>query len=364
MTEQTDPLKLSGAQLLALMVAGERRNRQSRDAGSTEALAPFPACAVCDGSVERQTVTLGLVDVDERVLTVWQCGHRMSYNLKVAQQMVSRVQQIVDDQEKEDTSVSVWGTIFDLEEDPPYAYQRSHILPSEDGLRVDADLAVQLAQIPSHITRDGRDDQPSDGAPWPWLRVSLNTEDVVLHARQVREVYESMGAWLEQVEPEVPLQLTAAEARQEVDRLGTELYWAQDAHGFVGEMCDVVEVKQKVGLGQGEVSTEQVRLWLKGPRCARLIAAGASNAPTARGSSAQGEDDALRVLHELRLQVRSGLEASGRSQASVARELQVSTKHLCEMLSGKAVLTIGWAARILRACGMRLTVVGPGKEGR
>lgn len=95
--------------------------------------------------------------------------------------------------------MSVWATIFDLEDDPPYAYQRSHILPSEDSPQVDADLAVQLAQIPSHITRDGRDDQPEDGRPWPYLRVSLNSEDAVLHARQVRQVYESMGAWLEQV---------------------------------------------------------------------------------------------------------------------------------------------------------------------
>jgi hypothetical protein len=185
--------KLTGDQLLTLMVACERRNRQSRDGSSPAPVAPYPACAVCDAAVDSQTVTLGLDDVDERILTVGPCGHRMSYNLKVAEQMVARVQKTV---EEEDKPVSVWGTIFSLEEDPPYEYQRSHIVPSEADARGGD---VQLAEVPSHITRDGRDDQPEDGRPWPWLRMSLNSEDAVLHARQVREVWESMGAWLEQV---------------------------------------------------------------------------------------------------------------------------------------------------------------------
>lgn len=34
----------------------------------------------------------------------------------------------------------------------------------------------------------------------------------------------------------------------------------------------------------------------------------------------------------------------------------MSTKHLNMMLTGKAKLTLWWAARILRACGMRLVV--------
>lgn len=93
--------------------------------------------------------------------------------------------------------MSIWGTICDLEDDPPYVYQGSHVLPSEDDRR---DGVVQLAEVPSHITRDGRDDQPEDGTPYPWLRLSVNQADVVLHARQVREAYEVMGAWLQQVE--------------------------------------------------------------------------------------------------------------------------------------------------------------------
>lgn len=98
--------------------------------------------------------------------------------------------------------MSVWGTILDLDDSehgPPYVYQGSHVLPSEDDVR---DGVVQLAEVPSHITRDGRDDRPEDGVPWPWMRLSVGREDAVLHARQVRAVYESMGAWLAQAEGE------------------------------------------------------------------------------------------------------------------------------------------------------------------
>lgn len=94
--------------------------------------------------------------------------------------------------------MSVWATIFDLEDNPPYRYDGSHVLPHEDGPRVDADLAVSLAQIPSHITRDGRDDQPEDGTPWPWLRLSVGMEDALLHRPQVAELHAALGGWLEQ----------------------------------------------------------------------------------------------------------------------------------------------------------------------
>jgi DNA-binding phage protein len=145
--------------------------------------------------------------------------------------------------------------------------------------------------------------------------------------------------------------LTAGEARAEVERLGTELYYAQDAHAFVGEMCDIVDAKQEAPAGYGTLLTSDVREWLKGPRCVRLMAVDASMVPDTRR-----EDDADLLTEALRAQVRAGLEASGRSQASVARELQVRTKHLNMMLTGKAKLTLWWAARILRACGMRLVV--------
>lgn len=59
----------------------------------------------------------------------------------------------------------------------------------------------------------------------------------------------------------------------------------------------------------------------------------------------------------LRTQVRSALEASRISQAAVARELGVSTKHLCQMLTGRAPLSLEWAEQILALCGMRVEVV-------
>lgn len=249
--------------------------------------------------------------------------------------------------------MSIWGTVFSLEGNPPYAYQESHILPAEDSPR---DGVVQLAEVPSHITRDGRDDRPEDGVPWPWLRLSVDQADVVLDREQVREMWESMGAWLEQVQPEGPPHLTAAEAREEVDRLATELYYAQDAHAFVGEMCDLYERKQDAPEGYATLLTADVREWLKGPRCVRLLAVDGSMVPD-RGP----EDRTGQVLDALRVRVREALETSGRSQASIARELEVSTKHLNQMLMGRAVLSLEWAERILRACGMRL-IVGEGER--
>lgn len=249
--------------------------------------------------------------------------------------------------------MSVWGTIFSLETDLPYKYLGSHVLPSEDDVR---DGDVQFAEIPSHITRDGRDDQPEDGIPWPWLRVSVNEGDAVLNVAQVRAAWESMGAWLEQVDPDGPPKLTAEEARAEVDRLSNDLYYASDAHAFVGEMCDITDTKQNMPTGYGTLLTADVRKWLKGARCVRVLAVDASLVPTTRR-----EEDAEWLVDALRVQVKADLEASGRSQASVARELQVSTKHLNQMLLGKSPMTLWWAARILRACGMRL-VVGEGRR--
>ena len=96
--------------------------------------------------------------------------------------------------------MSIWATIFDLEENPPYRYEGSHVLPHEGDAR-DPGCPVQLAEVPSHITRDGRDDQPEDGAPWPWMRLSVGREDAVLDREQVHGLYEAMGAWLEQTQP-------------------------------------------------------------------------------------------------------------------------------------------------------------------
>lgn len=58
----------------------------------------------------------------------------------------------------------------------------------------------------------------------------------------------------------------------------------------------------------------------------------------------------------LRVQVRAALEAAGISQAAAARELGLSTKHMSHLMTGRAVLTLAWAERILVLCNRRLVV--------
>jgi hypothetical protein len=76
------------------------------------------------------------------------------------------------------------------------------------------------------------------------------------------------GEWLDPqpLEP-VPepgdTELTADEARAEVDRLATDLYQAQDALAFVAEMCNIAD------RANAPVTTARVRDWLKGAQCAR-----------------------------------------------------------------------------------------------
>nr|MDT0660798.1 hypothetical protein [Micromonospora sp. DSM 115978] len=79
----------------------------------------------------------------------------------------------------------------------PIAYRGSHILPADDDERAGH---LSLAQIPSWISRDGRE-IPDDGRLWPWLRLTvedaLNTVDVVLDARQVQHLHAELGQWLD-----------------------------------------------------------------------------------------------------------------------------------------------------------------------
>ncbi|MFF7476621.1 hypothetical protein [Streptomyces sp. NPDC008092] len=145
--------------------------------------------------------------------------------------------------------------------------------------------------------------------------------------------------------------LTAQEARAEVDRLSADLYYALDAVGYVEEMCTIVESAEMEPSQGAMVSTVDVRQWVKGPQCVRMAVVDASMVPATRP-----KDDAELLTTALRVQVRAALEKSGRSQASVARELQVSARHLNQMLVGHTKLTLWWAARILRCCGMRLVI--------
>lgn len=76
----------------------------------------------------------------------------------------------------------------------PVVYQGSHVLPSAESERAGV---VSVAMIQSHITRDGRDDGPDEGQPWPWLRVSVGQEAAVLDEEQVRGLWDALGGWLE-----------------------------------------------------------------------------------------------------------------------------------------------------------------------
>lgn len=58
----------------------------------------------------------------------------------------------------------------------------------------------------------------------------------------------------------------------------------------------------------------------------------------------------------LRVQARAALRDRGISQAAAARQLGLSTKHMCQMLTGSATLTLDWAEQLLGLCGMRLVV--------
>lgn len=119
--------------------------------------------------------------------------------------------------------MSVWGTIWWADEDhpedcgiwvrhehhlemgdgpctcglrnAPIVYQGSHILPAATDPR---GSSVSLAEVPGHITRDGRDDGPEDETGvWPWLRLSVGQADVVLDEQLVVSLHQALGEWLE-----------------------------------------------------------------------------------------------------------------------------------------------------------------------
>ena len=105
--------------------------------------------------------------------------------------------------------MSIYGTISGLggpgdDETlgPPWDYRGSHILPADTDPRGGE---IGLALIPSHITRDGRDDQPEDGAPWPWLRLSLDglpgdDPAIVINPAQARYLAGQLTVWADRAE--------------------------------------------------------------------------------------------------------------------------------------------------------------------
>lgn len=59
---------------------------------------------------------------------------------------------------------------------------------------------------------------------------------------------------------------------------------------------------------------------------------------------------------QLRTHTRAALEAAGISQAEACRQLGLSTKHMSQMLTGQAPLSLTWAEGILGLCGHTLVI--------
>lgn len=100
---------------------------------------------------------------------------------------------------------SLPGISTDDDHGPPWTYRGSHILPADTDPRGGS---VGLAEIPGHITRNGRDDGPDDDRPWPWLRLSIDTQPddpaVILNPAQARHLAAQLTAWADDTEGAQP----------------------------------------------------------------------------------------------------------------------------------------------------------------
>jgi len=101
-----------------------------------------------------------------------------------------------------------------------------------------------------------------------WLGLGHETQSSakVEQERHVAEAHVEPGPAATQAtdDPE----LTAQEARDLADELGTELYRAQDRLAFIAECCDAAEQD-----GTTTVDISRVRGWLDGPKCGMQLAA-------------------------------------------------------------------------------------------
>ncbi|MFI0822242.1 helix-turn-helix domain-containing protein [Streptomyces sp. NPDC021098] len=64
--------------------------------------------------------------------------------------------------------------------------------------------------------------------------------------------------------------------------------------------------------------------------------------------------DAQDSLHE---QVRAAVKASGLKQVWIAERLSTSEKHLSQLLTGRAPMSLEWAEQILALCGKRVRII-------
>jgi hypothetical protein len=123
---------------------------------------------------------------------------------------------------------------------------------------------------------------------------------------------------------------------------------AQQAEEFVEQIYKLFEYWNTIPVPADE---KQAAWW--GSRLAEL-------------SKALNEGDVPGPQELLRAQVKEALAEAGIKQVEVARRLNLSTKHVSQMFTGKVTLTLGWAERILALCGQRLeirTVSAIPKEG-
>jgi hypothetical protein len=74
--------------------------------------------------------------------------------------------------------------------------------------------------------------------------------------------------------------------------------------------------------------------------------------------------ESSRAENALRDLTRTALQDAGISQAEACRRLGLSTKHMCQMLTGKAPITLAWAERILALCGRRIVITAPRQRSR
>lgn len=123
----------------------------------------------------------------------------------------------------------------------PYLYEASHILPAEDSPRGGI---IGLALIPSHITRDGRDDQPQGGTPWPWLRLYIDVPGddpcVLLTPAQARYLADQLTAWAHRAEPADSTRPTASTITDDaLDALHERLAKAENAIAQIRRLCQM-----------------------------------------------------------------------------------------------------------------------------
>ncbi|MFD9249576.1 hypothetical protein [Streptomyces bottropensis] len=105
-SNKTDVHDLTDEELLPLMVAAERRNRQRRR-GLKILLYPEPPCVLCGAIPNEQSVDQPLPEsMLQRLVVNEPCGHRMRYSLLATERLAPQVQVLVDAEENRPAGTS------------------------------------------------------------------------------------------------------------------------------------------------------------------------------------------------------------------------------------------------------------------